>query len=214
MLRVISIVLQFIVITVENKAMTKKPAYRRITKPKDQPTPEQQKKHNYTKMANGAWRNNSQLPLDTYLNMKRGGINRVQHQAGEKLYSLFVRARIENIATPGLWYMGQIGGGSTDKRDKSDYQWQCYEEASAALRAVQGIIGRNLVEQVCCYGRYLKDINIHGYDRPNERMCRFRESLDDLVDHFHLPIPDHLKPFYLRRYDHAVTAKTSTHGLI
>jgi hypothetical protein len=169
------------------------------------PTDQVQAKPQYKEESKGKWRNTNQLALDTYYNLKNGGINEPQHKAGIRLHELFSIAGMDSMATPGYWYMGEelgtrvdgLGGKGSDRRELQD-------RARSALLAVSGTIGRQIVEAVCCYNLYLKDLDIPGYEKGEYKMRRFKEALDELVEHFRIPIPQELQHHYTRRwkYDH------------
>lgn len=126
----------------------------------------------------------NQIPLDYYKNMKPGGINLTQFEAGNLLYQIFSKTGIDIpiVAVMGTTSLRAQGDSVTEKQVVARQQYR------AAIKAVKGDIGQSMVENVCCYGFMLKDIPVPGYSRPAERMRRFQEALNDLVKHFHIPI--------------------------
>lgn len=171
--------------------------------PRVEPTAEVQAMPHYSEH-NKVWRNNRQLALDHYRNQPRGGINEPQHDAGIHLHELFTKSGMLHLATPGYWYMGEeLGVKIASSGNKEEFRHDLYDRAQRAMLAVSGTIGRQIIESVCCYDVFLKDLDIPGYEKGEYKMRRFKEALDELVEHFHIPIPDELKQHYDRRWNYA-----------
>jgi hypothetical protein len=170
------------------------------------PTDAQKLRPEYRRNKNGTWRTNRMLPLDYYFKQGRGGINEPQHRAGMMLHELFHKSGMYRIATPGYWYMGEeLGTRIQSSGGREEFRLDLFDRTKNAMLAASGIAGRRIVESVCCYDLYLKDIDVLGYETGEFKMRRLREALDDLVDHFNVPIPHELQHHYSRRWSHEHT---------
>lgn len=172
------------------------PTQRKTTPPpaprRELPTAAQLAKGTYTEY-NKQYYNTVQVALDYYLNMNPGGINKTQYDAGETMHKIFATTGILIPTTPcyETVTLGAQGDSVTERQVIARQQYR------RALKAVHGHTAQALIENVCCYGYLLKDIPVPGYPRPNERMARFREALNDLIRFFGLPInPRDEKYFY------------------
>jgi hypothetical protein len=45
---------------------------------------------------------------------------------------------------------------------------------------VNGKTGKQMIYDVCCMGKLLVESNYPPFIRPNEKMARFREAIEDL----------------------------------
>lgn len=180
----------------KNRKRRNTPTTRKTAPPppprRELPTPEQIANGHYVEY-NNKYYNTVQIALDYYLNMNPGGINKTQHEAGDTMHKIFACTGIMIPTTPcyKTVTLGAQGDSVTERQVMARQQYR------RALAAVNGGTAQALIENVCCYGYLLKDIPVPGYPRPSERMARFREALNDLIRHFHVPInPKDEKYFY------------------
>lgn len=126
-----------------------------------------------------------QQPIDFYLNMRSGGINMRQWEAGNKLFEYFSMSQI--IPSPTA-LTDKVRIPSTGPNHGSMTQQHAYAEYRAAIKAMgPQLIGTGLVLHVCCYGYYLRDLRVPYYRTPNQMMACLQETLDLLGDHFSIP---------------------------
>ncbi len=164
---------------------------------REAPTPEQIKKAPYRRSESGTWVNIATHPLDYYHNMTKGGINDPQFYAGSKLLGIYMGAGLAGFGRSVFAALlePQVDGSRT-AGGFAEHQISAMRIIRDAIGSVQGRRGQQLIRQVIIEGEYIKDVLCDNYRRPNELMARFREALDDLVYHFHIPIPEHLQDSY------------------
>lgn len=131
-----------------------------------------------------------QIPLDYYreLNVKRpnAGITPRQWEAGNKLYEEFCEAGMHSPSVD-LWNQTPVDGGMRGGGGKLPKMMLFWENTLDAMKHDKS--GAGLLVAVCCYGYLLKDIRNPWYGTSQLLMCRFREALDHLADHYGLPRP-------------------------
>lgn len=126
-----------------------------------------------------------QVPLDFYLNMRKGGIAYRQWEAGDKLFQDFTHAQIIPSAMP---ILEKVRIPSTDPSRASRSQQEAIEAYRQAIDHLgPQRVGTKIVINVSCYGYYLKDFTVPYYTSPAHMMSCLKESLDRLADYYGLP---------------------------
>lgn len=128
-----------------------------------------------------------QIPIDYYKHLSKGGINYRQWEAGNRLYSDFEAASYLPSHVPVLSSVYVPANGFAKERTPSQYAAR--ERFVRALDVVgkpesSGVL---IVRNVCCYEKYLKDLNIPYYSTANAMMARLCEALDALADYYKIP---------------------------
>lgn len=178
-----------------------KPPRVQIYPDKDAPPVEQQRMPGMVRTSGGMYLNTVQIPLDAYLKKKPGGINAAQHEAGNRLYEIFKAGGFDSV---GRSFLDRLNDPVVDRSavvgGYTEHQIDCMRALMRAMQAVNGAVGKHVIRLVVLEGYWLKELEVQTYPRPSEMMARFREALDDLVDHFHVMVPPELKSYYdLRR---------------
>lgn len=120
-----------------------------------------------------------QIPLDHYI--KSRVIEVEEYQAGNRLFKDFYLSGQTSNLTVNLNPMraGEVKAflPSTDMQREALDRWR------KAMNSVHGLLGKLMVQNVCCYGYWLGDTTYGAY---NERsaMHRFREALGDLIEFY------------------------------
>lgn len=118
-----------------------------------------------------------QIPLDWYC--KRNHITKEEYRAGERIYRDFFRAGRLSKTTASM----------SDVRHEQQFlnateaQRDAYLSYRAAMNAVNGILGKLMILNVCCLGEWLKDMNYMPYTNK-QSMPRFKEALNDLMNFY------------------------------
>ena len=122
-------------------------------------------------------RRKAQIPLDLYF--RRNWISKLQHYAGDRLYKDY---RYAGIYCPkGMEIREAL---SLMRVDRGDKQSEARQRVRQAFDAISGMIAKDMVLNVCCYGYALKGLSLGHYKGSNQKMSRFQEALDDLVMYY------------------------------
>jgi hypothetical protein len=121
----------------------------------------------------------TQNPLDYYL--KRKNITVHEFRAGDRLFRDFsVSGQTQSMIAD----LNPVKGGLKNYTQK---QMDARDRWREAMASVDGLVGKLMVLNVCCYGYWLKDINYNPYG-PAQAMPRFKEALCCLIKHYKKPI--------------------------
>lgn len=118
----------------------------------------------------------TQIPIDFYL--KRKNINQKEYNAANKLFRDFTLSGQTSGMTANLNPTRSGGGAFTTAQLEARERWR------NAVDAIYGLVARQMVIDVVCYGYWLKDGNYIGYKTGQMAMPRFKEAINDLIKHY------------------------------
>jgi hypothetical protein len=123
-------------------------------------------------------------PIDRYF--QRGEITQRQHRAGIRLYTHFHLAGLFPSSTPTTAFAtpsARTAGDPsfTEKQVEHRQLWR------NALESVVSRTGKIIVLNVCCYGFFLRDLELSYYKSPTQLMPPLKEALDDVANYFDIP---------------------------
>lgn len=126
-----------------------------------------------------------QNPMDLYYNKKclgEGEIGKWRYRAGDRFFREFYTAGITPSMT--INYSRVYSNDKKEFLPAHDKQREALDNWRLAYMSVTGEVGKFLAVNVCCYGFYLRDLDIANYRRGQDALPRFLEVLDDLKKHY------------------------------
>ena len=118
----------------------------------------------------------TQIPIDFYL--KRKTITQKEYNALNRLFRDFTLSGQTSGMTANL--NPTRSGNSTF----TTAQLEARERWRNAVNAIYGLIARQMIIDVVCYGYWLKDGSYGGYKNGQLAMPRFKEAISDLIKHY------------------------------
>lgn len=115
-------------------------------------------------------------PLHMYY--RRNSITEQMYDAGVRLHTDFTIAGIYCIRAMNMAETRSSGQGFTIA------QLEARERYRNAIAAVNGLVGKLMVNNVCCYGKALNETEALPYNSGNQKMARFIEAMADLQTHY------------------------------
>lgn len=121
----------------------------------------------------------TQVPLDHYYRSRV--ISLTEYRAGNRLFrDFYISGQSSNLTVN----LNPVRCGEAKSfLPVTQMQRDALDSYRKAMQAISGKIGQLMVNNVCCFGYWLKDMKyLHYKDRS--AMDRFHEALNDLIDFY------------------------------